>query len=148
MSPLSKTETQYSAPSIEINVSRVLVPVVVRDKQGRTVADLKKEDFQVFDEGKPRSISAFNVEQRASAKSESGIADPDQQPPIRGNTASQASVLPERVTVFLFDDMHLTYDDMNYVQKAASNALDGVLGGSGYCCRSLHLWEDQQRPDE
>ncbi|WP_348264757.1 VWA domain-containing protein [Telmatobacter sp. DSM 110680] len=130
VSPPSKVETQYSAPSIEINVNRILVPVVVRDKEGRTVSDLKEEDFQVFDEGKPRSISAFTVEERAPAKSESRIAEPNQQAPTQGNAASQSSVLPERVTVFLFDDMHLTYDDMNYVQKAASNALDGTIQGS------------------
>ena len=66
----SKAEPQYSAPPIDVNVNRVLVPVVVRDKQGRTVADLKKEDFQVLDEGKLRSISAFNLEKRGSIGSQ------------------------------------------------------------------------------
>jgi VWFA-related protein len=131
VSPSSIVETQSGAPPIELNVNRVLVPVVVRTKQGRTVADLKKEDFQVFDEGKPRSISAFTVEKRASLGSVAAIAtEPDQQAPTHGNATTQSSILPERITVFLFDDMHLTYEDMTYVQKAASNALDGTLSGS------------------
>ena len=96
------------------------------------VADLKKEDFQVFDEGKPRSISAFNRRETwFESKSQSATAaESDQQAPAHGNAATQSSILPERITVLLFDDLHLTYEDMTYVQKAASNALDGILSGS------------------
>jgi VWFA-related protein len=128
---VSEAKPQYSAPPIDIHVNRVLLPVVVRDKQGRTVADLKKEDFQVLDEGKPRSISAFNVEKRGSSGSESAPgAEFDRNPQVTVNKANQSSILPERVTVLLFDDLHLTYDDTTYVQQAASKALDGVLSGS------------------
>jgi len=60
--------SQEAAPTLQINVNRVLVPVVVRDKQGRPIADLKREDFEVVDNGKPRPVSAFNVEQRGPAE--------------------------------------------------------------------------------
>ena len=52
-----------------MNVNRVVVPVVVRDKQGHVVGDLKKEDFQVFDGGKPQVISGFTVEKREVTES-------------------------------------------------------------------------------
>ena len=95
------------------------------------VADLKKEDFQVLDEGKLRSISAFNLEKRGSIASQPAtVAESDGQPQLTVNTATQSSILPERVTVLLFDDLHLTYEDTTYVQKAASKALDGILSGS------------------
>jgi VWFA-related protein len=127
----SEAKPQYSAPPIAVHVNRVLVPVVVRDKQGRMVADLKKEDFQVLDEGKLRSISAFNVEKRGSIGSHSAtVTESGGQPQLTVNTATQSSILPERVTVLLFDDLHLTYEDTTYVQKAASKALDGILSGS------------------
>jgi VWFA-related protein len=127
----SEAAPPHSAPPIKVNVNRVLVPVVVRDEQGRTVADLKKEDFQVFDEGKLRSISAFNLEKRDSIGSQpaSGV-ESDGQPQVTVNTATQSSILQERTTVLLFDDLHLTYEDTTYVQKAASKALDGILSGS------------------
>ena len=131
VSPSSEAETQYSAPPIELSVNRVLVPVEVHDKHGRTVRDLKKEDFQLFDEGKLRPVSGFTVEKRGSVGSQVAIAaEPDQQLPTQGSTAMQSLVPPERITVLLFDDMHLTFEDLTYVQKAASNALDGILSGS------------------
>jgi VWFA-related protein len=107
------------------------VPVEVHDKHGRTVRDLKKEDFQLFDEGKLRPVSGFTVEKHGSVGSQAAIAaEPDQQLPTQGSTAMQSLVPPERITVLLFDDMHLTFEDLTYVQKAASNALDGILSGS------------------
>ena len=128
---LSKTEPQYSAPPIDVNVNRVFLPVVVRDKQGRTVAGLKKEDFRVLDEGKIRSISAFNLEERGSSGSQSATgSEVGGKPQVTANEATQSSMLPERVTVMVFDDLHLTYEDATYVRQAASKALDGVLSGS------------------
>ena len=131
VTPPSKAEAQSSAPLIELSVNRVLVPVEVRDKQGRPVGDLKKEDFQVFDEGKPRPVFAFNVEKRGAVGSRAAVAaESDRQPPTHDNAATQTSILPERITVLLFDDRHLIFEDMTYVQKAALKALDAALSGS------------------
>ena len=57
-------QSEEAPPKIEVNVIRVLVPVVVRDRQGRVVDDLKKEDFQVFDDGKAYPVSRFTIEKR------------------------------------------------------------------------------------
>jgi VWFA-related protein len=91
---------------------------------------LKKEDFRVFDEGKPRPISGFAAQNRDPAGSKTAATAQSDQQPAQGNTSAQSSMLPERVTMLLFDDLHLTFEDMTYVQKAASHALDGALSGS------------------
>ena len=121
-------ESQSVPPRFVVNVNRVLVPVLVRDKQGKAINDLKREDFQVFDNGKVRAVSGFTVETRdAVVTSKATAVD---QVAVPGSAASQLSALPKRITVFLFDDMHLSLDQLPYVQKASVKALEGALADS------------------
>jgi VWFA-related protein len=122
---------QDTTPKFEVNVNRVLVPVVVRDKQGRTVPDLKQEDFQVYDNGKPRTISALNVERRG-IQNINAVGNPasPSSPSATADTVSKPSVLPDRIKVFLFDDMHMSFDDLTYARKAGVKELAGTLTGS------------------
>jgi VWFA-related protein len=111
-----------------VNVTRVLIPVVVRDKQGNAVPDLKQEDFKVFNSGKPQEISRFSVEKReppatvvATAKESSSTAAAEAKP---------ASSAPVRFIVFLFDDLHLSADDLVHAKKASTKMLGDALGDS------------------
>jgi VWFA-related protein len=114
---------QSSAPEgeplkLEVNVIRVLVPVVVRDKKGRVVTDLKKEDFQVFDNDKLHPLSGFTVEKHEADSELNRLA------------TAPAPDIPERSIVFLFDDMHMSAADLALVRKAAANALTGTMSDS------------------
>ena len=51
-----------SGVTIRTTTTLVQVNVVAHDAKGQAVADLKKEDFEVFDNGRPQTIAAFAVE--------------------------------------------------------------------------------------
>jgi hypothetical protein len=57
-------------------VNLVMVPVVVRDRQGKAVGTLKQDDFQLFDKGKPQYIARFSMERAAGRLYKAGGAAP------------------------------------------------------------------------
>jgi len=46
-------------PTFRVNVNLVRVVATVKDADGRLVGDVAKEDFQIFDNGAPQQIAAF-----------------------------------------------------------------------------------------
>ena len=112
---------------MRVDVNSVLIPVIVRDAQGRSVDDLQKQNFQILDDGKPHAVAGFLVETRGTPRHPETPATPQAATP---QAAPGQSVLPDRVTVFLFDDMHMTYEDLAHVEAAAKNTLSAALTGS------------------
>ena len=98
------------------------MPVVVRDGKGQPVGDLNKEDFQLFDRGKPQAISSFAVEKTATRKpgAASG-AGPN------GENKDTAFIAPDLFVAYLFDDIHLKFSDLGDVRSAAGRRLDKSL---------------------
>jgi VWFA-related protein len=54
--------TQGKAPIIRSNVEEVIVPVTVKDRSGNLVADLKKDDFRVFEDTVEQKITDFKTD--------------------------------------------------------------------------------------
>ena len=56
------TESEQPAVILRSTVTLVQVDVIAKDSQGRPVEDLKKDDFELTDNGKPRQIAGFAME--------------------------------------------------------------------------------------
>ncbi len=61
--PATPPAAQNSAPTtLSVDVKVVTLPVTVRDKHGKIVTSLTKDDFVLEEDGKPQSIRYFNQE--------------------------------------------------------------------------------------
>jgi VWFA-related protein len=109
-----------SAPSFRIRVETnvVTVPVVVRDRNGRPVGNLEKQDFRIFDNGKPQEITGFTVETTASKATAAEAAAPPSGP--ASTTAPPvAATTPQRFVALFFDDFHMPIEDVARTRNAA-----------------------------
>jgi VWFA-related protein len=57
--PQLKVRTQEQKPAISVEVKTVSVLATVRDKHGKIIPDLKKEDFQLDEDGRTQKIDYF-----------------------------------------------------------------------------------------
>jgi VWFA-related protein len=60
---------QSQAPKFRSTLNEILVDVNVRDKKGEPIENLKAEDFEVFENGKPQEIISFAYEKVAPTAS-------------------------------------------------------------------------------
>jgi len=111
---------------LQSRVNLVPVRVVVRDSNGNAVANLHREDFQLFEDGKPQIVSNFTVETLASlsANHAPAIAQTGDSAPT-GTTP--AFLPPSRFVALLFDDPHLNVQDLMQARIAAGNYVDKYL---------------------
>jgi VWFA-related protein len=50
------------APTFRTNTNLVIINVAVKDKSGKAIEDLKKDQFTLLEDGKPQQISVFELE--------------------------------------------------------------------------------------
>lgn len=117
--------TRDSGTTFKVRVNLVLVRVVVRDEHGNVIDNLKKEDFQLFDNRKPQTISSFSVETAASrAVPVVDVSDQETTGPVQKSPGLAA--LPQRFVSLMFDDVHLTPNDAVTVRVAGLKILDSL----------------------
>ncbi|MGA7217067.1 MAG: VWA domain-containing protein [Candidatus Sulfotelmatobacter sp.] len=116
--------TSHDEPTtFKVSAKLVLVRVVVRDSSGHAVGNLRQEDFEVFDKGKPQIVSQFEVEQPgtvlAKARQISQADSSNSQSPSTDKREDGPVSVPERFVAYMFDDIHLEFGDLVRVREAA-----------------------------
>lgn len=108
--------------TLKVSVRFVPVTVVLRDPKGNAIGSLKKENFALFDNGKPQEIKTFSIEKSQFARTQAAtqpaaaIAAPPDETPAR----------PDRYVAYLFDDIHTSFEDLAAARNAASHHLSNL----------------------
>ena len=111
-----------------VETELVLVNVVVRDKQGKPVTDLTRDDFTVLEDGKPQRVSSFDFENldmqpivAASGPSQESRNAPAAAPakPILTAKEADQALSNKRVIVLFFDLGSMAPDETERSVQAA-----------------------------
>lgn len=126
--------TQVEPVSFKVQSNLVEVPVIVRDRQGHTVGNLRQEDFRVFDKGKRQEISKFSVQKAGEpgVKASHGPAAAGNVAISHGSGPAQsppsAPAAPNRFVAFVFDDVNIHFEDLPQVRAAVERYFASPLG--------------------
>jgi VWFA-related protein len=106
----SQSKVYQSQETVKASTRLVVVDVVVTDKQGQPIRDLKADDFDVLENGKPQKISDFSFNGSEQGRS----APPVQLPPnvVTNAPAFQSGVLD----VILFDSVNGDFTSQSYAK--------------------------------
>jgi VWFA-related protein len=116
-------------PVFRTGINFVRVDVIVSDKNGNTVADLKQSDFEVVEDGKPQAVEAFKL-----IRLDGGAVPSPDGPPrqIRTDEDEQAEAAKDDVRLFaiFLDDYHVRRGASMVAGNPISRFVENQLGPS------------------
>jgi len=122
----AELSSRDTAPTFKVRVNLVLVRVVVRDRDGHVVPNLKRDDFVLTDNRKPQQISTFSVETPESHAMDTTISADSNVTADPAAAKAIAAALPQRFVSVVFDDQHLTMQDALFVRTSAGKFFDSL----------------------
>jgi VWFA-related protein len=114
-------------PTFRVQVDYIEVDAFVTDQQGRFVRDLKKEDFQVVEDGKAQAISAFSLVDIPIERPERPLFT---QQPIEPDVRTNARPFDGRIYILVLDDLHVQPLHSVLVRRAARKFIEEKLGAN------------------
>ncbi len=116
-----------TAPTFKVQVDYVEVDVLVTDARGNYVRDLKKEDFQVFEDRKAQTITDFALVDIPVERAERPLFAAR---PLEPDVASNERPFDGRIYVMVLDQAHTIPQNTNLVRRAAKKFIDEKLGAN------------------
>ena len=122
------TSQETSVP-LRVLVNLVPLRVIIRDAKGHAVSTLRKDDFQLFQDGKAQLITNFSVvlppsPANTAPSSAPGAGSAPGQPAA---PVAPAFLPPARFVALLFDDAHINLQDAMQARAAARKYVDASL---------------------
>src|SRR5215510_6291923 len=153
--PASTTATQQK-PTFRVQVDLVTNDIVVRDEKGNFIPDLKKEEFEVYEDGVKQELTSMTV---VTGGRVTNMLAPPPPPPPEGiilPPSRPKTDVSGRIFLFFVDDLHLQFHNTGRVRdlfKRISKELvhDGDMFGivsSGPSSIAVDMTYDRTRLEE
>jgi VWFA-related protein len=113
--PLAATDEPLT--TLRVSVKLVPVTVVLRDSMGNVRGNLRKEDFQLFDNGKPQAITSFSVERSGAGTGKPQLGKSANAVAAFVGPSQPAAAL--RSVAYIFDDIRAAFGDLAQARDAA-----------------------------
>ena len=125
--PQVQVDRQMPPVTFKVEVNYVEVDAVVVDRQGNFVRDLKREDFQVLEDGKPEKIATYSFVDIPVEKAEKPMFVKQAiEPDVRTN----AGGLDGRIYLLVLDDLHTGPLRSERVRAAARRFVQQQMGSN------------------
>src|SRR6185436_18453059 len=153
--PASATTTQQK-PTFRVQVDLVTNDIVVRDDKGNFIPDLKKDEFEVFEDGVKQELTSMTV---VTGGRVTNVMAPPPPPPPEGiilPPSRPKTDVSGRIFLFFVDDLHLQFHNTGRVRdlfKRIAKELvhDGDMFGivsSGPSSIAIDMTYDKNRLQE
>jgi len=125
--PPAPPEPATQGPTFKAQVEYVEVDAIVTDDQGNFVRDLKRDNFQVSEDGKPQNIATFSVVDIPIDRYERPLFA---EHPIEPDVKSNERPFDGRVYVTILDDLHVDATRTARVRQSARQFIERNLGAN------------------
>jgi VWFA-related protein len=143
-------------PTFKVQVDLVTSDIIVRDEKGNFIPDLKKDEFEIYEDGVKQDISSMTV---VTGGRVTNVMAPPPPPPPEGiilPPSRPKTDVSGRIFLFFVDDLHLQFHNTGRVRelfKKISKELvhDGDMFGivsSGPSSIAIDMTYDKSRLDE
>jgi VWFA-related protein len=120
--------TTEQPATFKVQTNLVEVPVIVRDRAGHAIGNLKQEDFHITDKGKHQEITKFAIVKSATQVVQSGTRAEAPSPNAPApDAAPNSPSVPTHFVAFVFDDVHIRFEDLPQVRSAVVKYLTTSL---------------------
>jgi VWFA-related protein len=148
--------TASGRPTFRMAIDLVTTDVIVRDKSGQFVADLRKPDFEIFEDGVKQEVASLVLVHGGRVLNQ---LLPPPPPPQEGIILPQqrpANDTAGRIFLFVVDDLHISFRDTPRVRQlfkkiAKELVHEGDMFGvvsSGTSSIAIDLTYDHKRLEE
>jgi len=125
--PAPPATPQQPPITFRAEINYVEVDARVLDNQGKFIADLKPEDFQVIEDGKPQQVRAFSLVNIPVERPERPLFAAK---PIEPDVRTNLQAADGRVYLIVLDDLHTSALRSNRTKAAARQFIEKYIGSN------------------